>query len=202
MDCRVKPGNDSWRKCASRMDAPITCAFPQRHAGANPSKVMRTPAPPQSCAGLTRASMMSPVIGAEEDLVAWRVPMDCRVEPRNDSWRGYARHTASFRWLHFLTVPSPRSNPSEVMAGLDPAIHLFLPMSKAWMPGSRPGMTTERYRSPPNHYDDVSYDCMPQRRTVIASMLRKIRFSTARPIRITVSNPANTAGMSSMFLFS
>ena len=45
-------------------------------------------------------------------------------------------------------------------------------------------------------------DCMPQRRTVAISMLRKNRFSTNRPIRITVNRPANTAGMSSMFLFS
>src|SRR5215203_4427978 len=32
------------------------------------------------------------------------------------------------------------------MAGLDPAIHAFLqrPTSKAWMPGTRPGMTNER----------------------------------------------------------
>ncbi|ADH87408.1 metallophosphoesterase [Ancylobacter novellus DSM 506] len=30
-----------------------------------------------------------------------------------------------------------------VMAGLDPAIHVFLPAPgpKAWMPGSSPGMT-------------------------------------------------------------
>src|SRR3954470_23657755 len=27
------------------------------------------------------------------------------------------------------------------MAGLDPAIHVFLKASKTWMPGSRPGMT-------------------------------------------------------------
>jgi hypothetical protein len=29
------------------------------------------------------------------------------------------------------------------MAGLVPAIHAFL-MAKAWMPGTRPGMTMER----------------------------------------------------------
>ena len=44
--------------------------------------------------------------------------------------------------------------------------------------------------------------CMPQLCTVATSMLRKMRFSTTRPIRITVNRPANTAGMSSMFLFS
>jgi hypothetical protein len=27
------------------------------------------------------------------------------------------------------------------MAGLDPAIHVFLFESKTWMPGTRPGMT-------------------------------------------------------------
>jgi hypothetical protein len=31
-----------------------------------------------------------------------------------------------------------------VMAGLDPAIHVFLRAeSKTWMPGTRPGMTSE-----------------------------------------------------------
>ena len=30
------------------------------------------------------------------------------------------------------------------MAGLDPAIHVFLSIaSKTWMPGTRPGMTAE-----------------------------------------------------------
>ena len=29
------------------------------------------------------------------------------------------------------------------MAGLDPAIHVFL-AAKTWMPGTRPGMTNER----------------------------------------------------------
>ena len=48
----------------------------------------------------------------------------------------------------------------------------------------------------------AAHDCMPHLRTVAASILRKIRFSTIRPIRITVNRPANTAGMSSMFLFS
>ncbi|MGN6571002.1 MAG: hypothetical protein ACTHLO_06280, partial [Pseudolabrys sp.] len=33
--------------------------------------------------------------------------------------------------------------PSSVMAGLVPAIHVFLaPESKTWMPGTRPGMTS------------------------------------------------------------
>jgi len=32
--------------------------------------------------------------------------------------------------------------PLIVMAGLDPAIHVFLSSSKTWMPGTRPGMTT------------------------------------------------------------
>jgi len=33
-----------------------------------------------------------------------------------------------------------------VMAGLDPAIHVLAPsqQSKAWMPGSSPGMTVEK----------------------------------------------------------
>jgi hypothetical protein len=31
-----------------------------------------------------------------------------------------------------------------VMAGLDPAIHVFVsPQTKTWMPGTRPGMTEE-----------------------------------------------------------
>jgi len=29
------------------------------------------------------------------------------------------------------------------MAGLDPAIHVFVKTRKAWMPGSSPGMTKE-----------------------------------------------------------
>jgi hypothetical protein len=28
------------------------------------------------------------------------------------------------------------------MAGLDPAIHVFLAAKKTWMPGTRPGMTS------------------------------------------------------------
>ena len=39
--------------------------------------------------------------------------------------------------------------------------------------------------------------CMPQRRTVRFSMVLKIRFSTARPNRITVSNPAKTSAIKS-----
>ena len=35
---------------------------------------------------------------------------------------------------------------------------------------------------------------MPQRCTVRVSMVRKITFSTTRPIRMTVSRPANTVG--------
>src|SRR5439155_20559361 len=38
---------------------------------------------------------------------------------------------------------------STVMAGLVPAIHVFLPESKAWMPGTRPGMTGMRLYSTP-----------------------------------------------------
>jgi hypothetical protein len=30
------------------------------------------------------------------------------------------------------------------MAGLVPAIHVFLHFAKTWMPGTRPGMTAER----------------------------------------------------------
>jgi hypothetical protein len=33
------------------------------------------------------------------------------------------------------------------MAELDPAIHVFVSTSKAWMPGTRPGMTIERVQS-------------------------------------------------------
>ena len=32
-----------------------------------------------------------------------------------------------------------------VMAGLDPAIHVFLAVAKTWMPGTRPGMTSLRF---------------------------------------------------------
>ena len=39
--------------------------------------------------------------------------------------------------------------------------------------------------------------CIPQRRTVRASTVRKMTFSTTSPIRITVKRPANTAGISS-----
>ena len=44
--------------------------------------------------------------------------------------------------------------------------------------------------------------CIPQRRTVRASTVRNMTFSTNSPIRITVNSPANTAGISSWFLFS
>ena len=44
--------------------------------------------------------------------------------------------------------------------------------------------------------------CIPQRRTVRASTVRNMTFSTTSPIRITVNSPANTAGISSWFLFS
>jgi hypothetical protein len=44
--------------------------------------------------------------------------------------------------------------------------------------------------------------CMPHRRTVTRSILRKIKFSTSRPIRITVNRPAKTEGISSWFLAS
>jgi hypothetical protein len=39
------------------------------------------------------------------------------------------------------------SNPINVMAGLVPAIHVFLTAAKTWMPGTRPGMTTSEVRS-------------------------------------------------------
>ena len=44
--------------------------------------------------------------------------------------------------------------------------------------------------------------CMPHLRTVRSSMVRNTRFSTTRPIRITVNRPANTLAISSWFLFS
>jgi hypothetical protein len=34
--------------------------------------------------------------------------------------------------------------PSNVMAGLVPAIHAFVTARKTWMPGTSPGMTMER----------------------------------------------------------
>lgn len=44
------------------------------------------------------------------------------------------------------------------------------------------------------------YDCIPQRRTVRSSTLRKTTFSTNRPIRITVNKPAKTFAISRSFL--
>jgi len=37
------------------------------------------------------------------------------------------------------------SYPIHVMAGLVPAIYASFRKSKAWMPGTRPGMTNERF---------------------------------------------------------
>lgn len=43
-----------------------------------------------------------------------------------------------------VTVMAVWSKPRPiVMAGLDPAIHVFLRVGQTWMPGSRPGMTAE-----------------------------------------------------------
>ena len=39
--------------------------------------------------------------------------------------------------------------------------------------------------------------CMPHLRTVLASIVRKITFSTSNPMTITVNRPANTLGISS-----
>ena len=44
--------------------------------------------------------------------------------------------------------------------------------------------------------------CMPHLRTVRRSMTRKTRFSTIRPMMMTVRSPAKTAGISRVFLFS
>ena len=44
--------------------------------------------------------------------------------------------------------------------------------------------------------------CIPQRWTVTRSTARKTTLSTARPIRITVSNPAKTLAISSALRFS
>jgi hypothetical protein len=48
------------------------------------------------------------------------------------------------------------------MAGLVPAIHVFLGFKGTWMPGTRPGMTEEKYQP---------------------SSARQLRSSTARKIR-------------------
>src|SRR5262249_31196960 len=48
----------------------------------------------------------------------------------------------------------------------------------------------------------LAHRCIPHLCTVLLSMFRKIRFSTAKPIKITVKSPANTFAVSSRFLFS
>src|SRR5437660_12033377 len=48
----------------------------------------------------------------------------------------------------------------------------------------------------------VAHDCVPHFWTVLRSMVRKIRFSTIKPITITVNRPANTAGISRRLRFS
>src|ERR1700686_767490 len=63
------------------------------------------------------------------------------------------------RVAKFFSCRSLDRDFSLVMAGLDPAIHVFLvPMLlrrgcavKTWMPGTRPGMTAERSRHPFAH---------------------------------------------------
>ena len=42
---------------------------------------------------------------------------------------------------------------------------------------------------------ETGYLCIPHRRTVRTSTVRKINVSTASPIRITTSSPANTFGV-------
>ena len=44
--------------------------------------------------------------------------------------------------------------------------------------------------------------CIPHLRTVFSSMLRKMKFSTTRPMMITENSPANTLAISGRFLFS
>jgi hypothetical protein len=46
---------------------------------------------------------------------------------------------ARYRWLTTNAVPARIE--SSVMAGLVPAIHVFLAAAQTWMPGTRPGMT-------------------------------------------------------------
>src|SRR5712692_263495 len=54
-----------------------------------------------------------------------------------------------------------------------------------------------------DHRDLVTLHlCIPHLCTVLFSMFRKIRFSTAKPIKITVNNPPNTLAVSNRFLFS
>src|SRR5262249_59900146 len=43
----------------------------------------------------------------------------------------------------FKSTRYSRARPEFVMAGLVPAIHVFLEARKTWMPGTRPGMTSE-----------------------------------------------------------
>jgi hypothetical protein len=46
------------------------------------------------------------------------------------------------------TRAMPRTTHSIVMAGLVPATHGFVVRRKAWVPGTSPGMTTERGMKP------------------------------------------------------
>src|SRR5262249_53381433 len=45
-------------------------------------------------------------------------------------------------------APSLRAIRLIVMAGLAPAIHVFIAARKTWMPGTRPGMTEEKPSQP------------------------------------------------------
>src|SRR5579885_118657 len=59
------------------------------------------------------------------------------------------------------------------------------------------GLELAILRAAPNvDREDVTHRCMPQRLTVRASMVQKITDSTSSPIRITVSRPAKTVGVS------
>ena len=52
---------------------------------------------------------------------------------------------SSARWISEWSASGwMQGDQMPVMAGLDPAIHVFLGLSEAktWMPGTRPGMTT------------------------------------------------------------
>src|SRR5665647_1693061 len=66
------------------------------------------------------------------------------------------------------------------------------------------GQGRSRRRDDVPHPQEIApgYDCKPQRLTVTRSMVRKIRFSTTSPITITVNNPQNTPGISSVLRFS
>ena len=70
------------------------------------------------------------------------------------------------------------------------AIRTHLKISEAGRGGSRAGV----WNALRSHKARL---CMPHRRTVRLSMVLKIRFSTARPNRITVSNPAKTSAINS-----